>query len=96
MQVIFAWFQHNLGMVFFVYGLAFLIMGIAIWIFPKRESRLPITKVLWLLSGFGITHGANELLDMWAIIKGKSLYLDLLRWSLLLISYLFLFEFARR
>jgi two-component sensor histidine kinase len=86
----------QLDVVFFIYGLAFLIMGIAILVQPKKDSEHKIADIFWLLAMFGITHGANELLDMWAIIRGRHDVLDAVRWLCLVISYLFLFEFGRR
>jgi two-component sensor histidine kinase len=86
----------ELDVVFFIYGLAFLIMGIAVLLQPKKDSEHKIADILWLLAMFGITHGTNELLDMWAIIKGRHDVLDAVRWLGLVISYLFLFEFGRR
>ena len=87
---------NELDVVFFIYGLAVLIMGIAILLQPKRDSEHKIADIFWLLAIFGITHGANELLDMWAIIRGRHDVLDAVRWLCLVISYLFLFEFGRR
>ncbi|MBI5409631.1 MAG: sensor histidine kinase [Nitrospirae bacterium] len=86
----------NLDVVFFIYGLAFIVMGIAILLQPKQNSGHRIAGILWLLAVFGITHGANELLDMWAIIKGRHHALDVVRWFFLALSYCFLFEFGRR
>ncbi len=86
----------ELDVVFFIYGLAFLIMGIAILVQPKKDSEHKIADIFWLLAMFGITHGTNELLDMWAIIRGRHDVLDAVRWLCLVISYLFLFEFGRR
>ncbi|MEW6739751.1 MAG: ATP-binding protein [Nitrospirota bacterium] len=82
--------------VFFIYGMAFFVMGISILIQPKKGSAFRIADILWLLSGFGLIHGINEWLDMWAIIKGRSELLDLIRWFCLVASFIFLFEFGRR
>ena len=87
----------NLDVVYFIYGLAFALMGLAILLQPKKNSGFAIAPSLWLLGGFGLTHGANELLDMWQLIGGwKSVVFDSLKYSFLLVSYLFLFEFGRR
>ncbi len=96
MDLIYQWFQSNLDIVFLVYGLAFLIMGIAILVQPKEGSEIRIANILWLLALFGIAHGTSELLDMWAIIKGRDPALDSVRWFILVISYFFLFEFGRQ
>ena len=96
MNLIYQWFQSNLDVVFFIYGLAFIVMGIAILVQPKKGSKFKIANILWLLALFGITHGTNEHLDMMAIIKGRHLTLDTARWFILIISYFFLFEFGRQ
>ena len=96
MDFITQWFQGNLDIVFFIYGLAFIIMGISILIQPKGDSEFAIANTLWLLAVFGLTHGSNELLDMWAIIKGRNEAFDIIRWLILFVSYIFLFEFGRR
>ncbi|MDP1853973.1 MAG: ATP-binding protein [Candidatus Omnitrophota bacterium] len=94
-----AFFQNNLDVVFFVYGLAFVFMGLAIFIQPRRGSSFKIAKVLKFLGGFGLIHGVNEWLDMWVIVKQglKDIFwLEILRFSILIVSYYFLFEFGRR
>jgi signal transduction histidine kinase len=96
MDLIHNFFLNNLDIVFFVYGLAFVVMGVTILVRPRRASEFKISNILWLLGLFGLTHGSNELLDMWAIIKGRTLPLDYIRWVILVISYFFLFEFGRQ
>ncbi len=87
---------RNLDIVYFIYGFAFISMGITVLVHPKKTSEFEIANILWILGAFGITHGSNEVLDMWAIIKGRSQILDLVRWFMLVISYIALFEFGRR
>ncbi len=89
-------FYRNLDIVFFIYGFIFVIMGMLILVQPKKMSEFEIANILWLLGAFGISHGINELLDMWAIIKGRNMVFDTVRWLMLLISYIALFEFGRR
>lgn len=88
--------QSNLDVVFFIYGLAFVIMGLAIWIQPRKGSSFKLADVLWLLGGFGLFHGINEWLDMWTIIKGENFSLVTIRSFVLVISFLFFFEFGRQ
>ena len=94
--MLYEFFQNNLEIVFFVYGFAFMVMGIAILIRPREASEFKISNILWLLGFFGVCHGINELVDMWAIIKGRNHALDLIRWFILVGSYVFLFEFGRQ
>jgi len=96
MDLTYQFFRENLDIVFFIYGLAFLIMGVAILIQPKKGSEIRLAAILWILALFAITHGTNEFLDMWAIIKGSSLTLDAVRLFALFVSFCFLFEFGRQ
>lgn len=93
-------FQNNLDIVFFIYGLAFVVMGLAIVIQPRQDSSFKIGKVLWFLGAFGLTHGFNEWLDMWAIIRKDQAInmplLDIFRWLILIVSFYFFLEFGRR
>lgn len=96
MTLIQSWCQNNLDIIFFIYGLAFLVMGITILLQPKSNSRFEIASILWILAIFAIAHGLNEFLNMWGMVKSYSLNLDIIRWPSLIISYLFLFEFGSR
>jgi signal transduction histidine kinase len=88
------WLHNNLDVVYFIYGLAFLLMGIALMLQPRKGSEFKIAKVFWLLSAFGISHGLNEWLEMWGIIKKINFDpVELLSAS---VSFFFLFEFGRQ
>lgn len=50
--------------VFFIYGLAFFLLGIAILLQPRRGSAFTIGNSLWLLASFGLLHSLNEWMDM--------------------------------
>lgn len=91
-------FSNNLDVVFFFYGLAYLILGLAIFIQLRvvESSKFKLLGVLSLLGWFGVTHGSNELIDMFAIIKGETLFLQVAGSTILLISYFFIFWFGYR
>jgi len=89
-------FEHHLDVVFFVYGLSFVVMGVAVLVQLRKDSKYPLAGILWLLAAFGITHGISEFMDMWRIIKGKIPALELISPFCLIISFIFLFEFGRR
>ncbi len=91
-----AWLERNLDVVYFLYGLSFVVLGIAVLSQPRGKSRFRLGGIIGLLGLFGLTHGVNEWLDMWAIIKGPRPALDIAGWLLLTVSYIFLFEFGRR
>jgi signal transduction histidine kinase len=50
--------------VFFVYGLAFFTMGIALVLEAGRSPRLAERRVLWPLAVFGVMHGAHEWMEI--------------------------------
>lgn len=60
-------FQGQLDYIFFFYGLAFIGLGVVCYILAKEvNQRLP-----WIwLALFGLTHGANEWLDLVALCWG--------------------------
>lgn len=44
MDLMCRWFRSNLDIVFFIYGLAFVTMGIAILVQPKKESNFKLAN----------------------------------------------------
>jgi signal transduction histidine kinase len=82
--------------VFFIYGLSFFVLGVAILIYPKRNSVFALAPHLNLIAGFGITHGFNEWLDMFILIQAPNSIpsLEILRAVILPASFLFLVQFG--
>jgi PAS domain S-box-containing protein len=91
-----SWFQAHLDVVFFVYGLAFISMGTAVAVYVRFKSSFRIAQPLIFLVFFGISHGINEWLMMFALLKGSTPILQAACFFTLAVSYLFLFEFGRR
>ncbi len=92
-------FTRNLDIVFGIYGLSFFVMGIVILIQiqKRKDSSFKLSRVIGVLAGFGLSHGLNEWLEMFAIIKGHhSEVFNLIQLIVLTLSYIFLFEFGRR
>lgn len=88
---------ENLGFVFFIYGLSFFTMGIAIFLQPRHKSIFKLADIIWLLGAFGVIHGINEWLDMLVIARPSQLYLQ--SWAqaaALTVSFIFLFEFGAK
>jgi hypothetical protein len=85
-------FQGQLDYIFFFYGLAFIGLGVVCYILAKEvNQRLP-----WIwLALFGLTHGANEWLDLVALCWGDAVWFEALRWAIMAASFLFLVEFSR-
>jgi len=83
-------------LIFFIYGLAFFTMGLAIFILPKNCSAFKLANKLWLLAGFGIFHGINEWIDMFMMINkpAEIPLVEFTRLFILAVSYLFLVLFG--
>ena len=90
------WFQNNLDVIFFIYGLTILIMGLIILIQPKKDSQFKLANIFWLLVAYALIHSPSDFISMWDITKGRYELLYEFGSILTYISYLFLFEFGRR
>ncbi len=64
-------FERNIVVVYFFYGLAFFSMGLAIWLASSRfrTSEFRLAGALLFLAGFGVVHGLQEWHDMFARIE---------------------------
>jgi len=82
--------------IFFIYGLAFFSMGLAIMLIPKKGSVFAVAHELCMIGAFGIVHGINEWLDMFIMIHSpeKVAYLEIARMITLPLSFLFLIKFS--
>ncbi|MBI4352045.1 MAG: response regulator [Elusimicrobia bacterium] len=86
-----------MDIVFFFYGLAFALLGTAILIQRKKDSRFELAGTLWLLAAFGVIHALNEFLEMWRLIRaGGAAKFPEIDFPALVVSFSFLFEFGRR
>lgn len=83
--------------VFFVYGLAFFILGLTIFLYPKKGSAFKLASDLWLIAAFGISHGINEWIDMFILIqKPMVTSLSAIHMVTLPVSFLFLVQFGTK
>ncbi len=89
-------FQAHMDLVFLVYGLSFLALGLVIVVRLKDDSRFYLAHILGLLAAFAFIHGFLEWTDLWKVVRGDSRTLAIGQPLLLLASFLFLFEFGRR
>ena len=86
----------GMDVIFLIYGAAFLALALAILVRYNDESNLELSRPLRLLAGFGLLHGVLEWTDLWKLIHGNTPFLEYGQPFILLVSYLFLFEFGRR
>jgi signal transduction histidine kinase len=98
-----AFFDQNMVIVFFFYGLAFFSMGLAVWLEAGRSPEFRSARALLFLAAFGLLHGFHEWLEVFTILlwaesadSGGLLLLEVLRVVLLAISFLILFLFGLR
>lgn len=93
-------FDLNSALVFFVYGQVFFVLGLAILLQSRRQSRLSLARTLRWLGAFGVSHGLHE----WGafFIPIQSTYmsfsvltiLQIVQVVLLGFSFFFLFQFG--
>ncbi|HAJ57364.1 MAG TPA: hypothetical protein DCL35_06305 [Candidatus Omnitrophica bacterium] len=92
--------NHNLlagqmDYIFFCYGASFIFLGAvchAILRCSPDAKKLP-----WFWLGlFGFAHGLNEWMDMVAVSLGDHFYFRVARLIVMVVSFVFLMEFARR
>jgi signal transduction histidine kinase len=87
-----------MAVVFFIYGLAFFLLGFAVLLYPKKDSSFALAQSIRLIAWFGILHGINEWLDMFILINRPidPLLLEIIRMATLPISFVFLVHFGAR
>ena len=64
MNPISAFFVRNMVVVFFLYGLAFFVLGLALALAYRRTSEFKFARSIPFLAGFGILHGIHEWYEM--------------------------------
>ncbi|MBI5030634.1 MAG: hypothetical protein HZB51_08910 [Chloroflexi bacterium] len=93
-------FQQNRDIIFFIYGLAFFVLGLAVALQSRKHSQIPLARHLWLLATFGIVHGIYEwgavFIPIQQTYSGFTLIslMYVIRLALEVISFLSLFQFG--
>jgi signal transduction histidine kinase len=93
-------FNTNRVIVYFIYGEAFFVLGLAIALQSRKHSQLALAKRLWLLAVFGIVHGIYEWGSVFIPIQQTYLpagvigILRVLQLVLEAVSFLALFQFG--
>ncbi len=101
MDALTAFFQHNIVLVYFFYGLAFFCMGLIVLIESRRTSAFHLAEALGFLAAFGILHGLHEWFEMFQRLGATGataipewLLLDQLRIAHLVVSFIMLVLFG--
>ena len=88
--------NHIMTTIFLIYGLSFLVLGLTIFAQLRQDSRFNLLSIIWSLAVFGILHGFLEWMELWTMARGENPSMNVAKPLVLLVSYLFLFEFGRR
>jgi signal transduction histidine kinase len=96
-------FTRNIIGVFFIYGLSFFSMGLAIMLEASRASELDFARALRPLGWFGLIHGSHEWFEMYLLINVRTNpdyhppdQVDILRLIMLTASFMFLVAFGAK
>ena len=96
-------FTRNIVGIFFIYGLSFFSMGLAIMLEASRASELDFARALRPLGWFGLIHGSHEWFEMFLLINAGMNpdyhppdQVGILRLIMLTASFLFLVAFGAR
>jgi len=90
----------NMILVFFINGLAFFVMGLAITLETRRPSKLKLAESLWLLTVFALLRSLANWAAMFLLIQGQAtlasdnLPLQIAKALLLPLSTMFLLQFG--
>jgi signal transduction histidine kinase len=93
-------FKVNHDIIFFIYGLVFFVVGLAIALQSRHSSRLDLARNLTWLAAFGFLHGFHEWGDLFIPIQAAYLspalisVLHYVHLFLLVVSFACLFEFG--
>ncbi|HZD11846.1 MAG TPA: GAF domain-containing sensor histidine kinase [Candidatus Binatia bacterium] len=105
MSSISSFFEQNIVIVYFLYGLAFFSMGLAVWLESGRTSELRLARAMGPLAAFGFLHGLHEWAEMFgrlgAVVPtapaiAQSVAFSAARLGVLFLSFLMLIIFGVR
>jgi len=85
-----------MDVVYFFYGLSFIVLGFTIAVQPKAGSRLALARFIGYLAAFGFVHGCLEFLELWRLIRGPGWVPEGVQVGLMIASFALLFTFGRR
>ena len=100
MDLITDFLAANMILVFFINGLAFFVMGLAITLETRRPSKLKLAESLWLLAVFAYLRSLANWAEMFLLIQGQAtlvsdnLPLQTAKALLLPLSTMFLLQFG--
>ena len=98
MDTISVFFTSHLFEIYFIYGLAFFLLGVVVWLEASRSSALPSARPLPFLAAFGLIHGSHEWIEMLRLRSSSppALLARGFRLLVLAVSFFLLIEFGLR
>ncbi len=84
---------RQMDIIWLIYGISFVMMGLAIAVQPKKEKKEKITGILWLLIAYALAHVPADFYSF-RILTDESKHFAGLIFAAG--AYFFLFEFGRR
>lgn len=103
MQVLTTFFENNLTLIYFFYGLAFFCMGLLVWVESRQASTFRLAQAMGPLAGFALLHGLHEWFEMFQRLGAAGaanipawLLLDEVRIAHLALSFSLLIVFGIR
>lgn len=103
MDPIALFFQHNIVIIYFFYGLAFFSMGLAVWLESGHTAEFRMARAMGPLAGFGILHGLHEWFEMFQRLGRANatnipdwLLMNEVRLAHLILSFILLIVFGVR
>jgi signal transduction histidine kinase len=98
MDVVHAFFADHLIEIFLLYGLAFFVTGVVVFVGAGCAHYLPMAPALPLLTAFGLIHGSHEWIEMFQLMNPDqpTFLFRATRIGVLAISFVLLMEFGVR
>jgi signal transduction histidine kinase len=100
MEPVAGFFASNIIAIYFLYGLAFFALGLAVIVELGRAASTPFARVMAFLGPFGVVHGAGEWAEMFGLIAEQTgqpaAWHDLVSVFLAASSFVILMVFAVR
>jgi len=89
--------QESMEILLFIYGLSFFVLGVSVLFARPKQSEYFFADKIWILGVFAISHAFEDWISLFEYIhpRVKFVYLNYVQSFLLLVSYVFLFEFSR-
>ena len=93
-----AFFASHMIEIYFLYGLAFFVTGVVVWLEASRSSAFPAARALRFLAAFGVIHGGHEWIELFQLMVSNppTTPFRVFRLLMLVLSFILLAEFGLR